>query len=170
MSIKQRIFLLFLLVPFLLLTQTNRKVGIQDSMRYSLAMSYEAIVDMLYLYESFLDVSVLGYSEFGQSIPLLKISKKSQLKKKSVLIVGNLHAREFYSSKFVLKFCDEFLYSLTSQAGIYESANSIIDEYDLFIIPVANPDGLKIAQEDWSGIEKYRASVDSIKRIGYFSI
>lgn len=169
MSIKQRIVVLLFLVPFLGLTQKNRKVGIEDSMRYSLAMSYEAIVDMLYLYDSFVDVSVLGYSEFGQSIPLLKISNKSQVKKKSVLIVGNLHAREFYSSKFVLKFCDEFLYSLTSKAGIYESAHSIVDEYDLFIIPVANPDGLKIAQEDWDGIEIYRASIDSIKRIGPYS-
>ena len=169
MSLKQRILILFLLVSFLSLTQKNRKVGIEDSLRYSLSMSYEAIVDMLYLHESFLDISVLGYSEFGQSIPLLKISTKSALKKKPVLIVGNLHAREFYSSKFVLKFCDEFLYSLMSEDGIYESANSILQDYDLYVIPVANPDGLKIAQEDWEGIESYRASVDSIKRIGPYS-
>ena len=169
MSIKQRVLILFLLIPFLFLSQKNRKVGIDDSLRYSLSMSYEAIIDMLYLYDSFLDISVLGYSEFGQSIPLLKISTKSAFKKKPVLIVGNLHAREFYSSKFVLKFCDEFLYSLISEDGIYKSSNSILEEYDLFIIPVANPDGLKIAQEDWDGIEIYRASVDSIKRIGPYS-
>ena len=132
MSIKQRILILFLFIPFLSLTQKNRKVGIEDSLRYSLSMSYEAIIDMLYLYDTFLDISVLGYSEFGQSIPLLKISTKSAFKKKPVLLVGNLHAREFYSSKFVLKFCDEFLYSLISEDGIYKSSNSILEEYDLF--------------------------------------
>ena len=169
MRFKQRIAILFLLIPLLSFNQKNRKVGIKDTLRYSLSMSYEAIVDMFYLYESFLDISLLGYSEFGQAIPLLKISEKSDVKKKPVLIVGNLHAREFYSSKFVLKFCDEFLYSLLSYDGIYKSAHKILEEYDLFVIPVANPDGLKIAQEDWEGIESYRAMVDSIKRIGPYS-
>ncbi len=147
----------------------NRKLTIQDSARYSVSMIYESVVDMIYLYEDFLEVSVLGYSEFGQAIPILKITDTSSKAKMPILLVGNLHAREFFSSKFVLKFCNEFLFSLANSNGVYPSANKILETYDLYLIPLANPDGLKIAQEDWSGIEIYKKEVDSIKRIGPYS-
>ena len=80
--------------------------------------------------------------------------------KKNILIVGNLHAREFFSSKFVLKFCNAFLFSLDSDKGIYPSARELLGKYNIYVIPVANPDGLKIAQEDWKGIESHKSSID----------
>lgn len=168
MKIKQWVFIFLLCFPVIGFAQPH-KVLIKDSSRYSLSMIYESLIDMLYLYEAHVDLSVLGYSEFGQSIPLLKISKPNASLKKNVLIVGNLHAREFFSSKFVLKFCNEFLYSIDATDGIYPSANNLLETYDFFIIPVANPDGLKIAQEDWNGIESFKQGIESIKRIGPYS-
>lgn len=168
MSNKQWICIIFLVLPFWTLAQ-KRKLTIKDSVRYSTSMIYESIVDMLYLYEDHVDISVLGYSEFGQSIPLLKIASDDIHSKKPILLVGNLHAREFFSSKFVLKFCNEFLYSLSSGQGLYPTAQNLLNEYALYIVPLANPDGLKIAQEDWQGIERFKNAVDSIKRIGPYS-
>lgn len=168
MTNKQWICIIFIVLPLLAFSQ-QRKLTIQDSARYSVSMIYEAVVDMIYLYEDYLEVSLLGYSEFGQAIPVLKISDTSTKPKKAILLVGNLHAREFFSSKFVLKFCNEFLFSLKNSNGIYPSADKILNEYDLFLIPLANPDGVKIAQEDWKGIESYKNAIASIKRIGPYS-
>jgi len=168
MSIKQWVFTLFLGLPLFGIAQ-KKKLVIKDSTRYSLSMIYESLIDISYVYDEYVELSVLGFSEFEQSIPILKLSNEKTEEKKNILIVGNLHAREFFSSKFVLKFCNEFLYSLDSDKGIYPSARELLGKYNIYVIPVANPDGLKIAQEDWKGIESHKSSIDSIKRIGPFS-
>ena len=143
---------------------------IEDSAKYTTSMIFDDVIHWMYHYNDNLDVDILGFSEFGQAIPIMKIhNSNNSTKKRPVLFVANLHAREFYSSKFIMKFCNQFLLSLNNESGLYKDAESYLDVYDMYIIPLANPDGLKIAQEDWEGIEDHRADINKIKRIGPFS-
>ena len=80
-------------------------------------------------------------------------------------MVGNIHAREDYSSKMVMKFANLFLLSVVGMDSTYEKASQYLELFDIYISPVVNPDGLKIAHEDWAGIEQFKDSVLKIKRI-----
>ena len=91
MTNKQWICIIFIVLPLLAFSQ-QRKLMIQDSARYSVSMIYEAVVDMIYLYEDYLEVSLLGYSEFGQAIPVLKISDTSTKPKKARLPLYGMKA------------------------------------------------------------------------------
>ena len=143
---------------------------IEDSSTYTVSMIYDDIVSMMYTYSDVLTVDILGHSEFGQAIPIMTIENEADNSiKKPVLLVGNLHAREFFSSKFVMKFTNQFLLSLNNSNCVYKDASRFLDEYVFYIVPLANPDGLKIAQEDWKGIEAHRDDINKIKRIGPFS-
>ena len=75
---------------------------VEDSSTYTVSMIYDDIVSMMYTYSDVLTVGILGRSEFGQAIPIMTIENEANNSiKKPVLLVGNLHAREFFSSKFV---------------------------------------------------------------------
>ena len=143
---------------------------IEDSVVYKVSMIYDDVVQLMYEHFDVLSVSILGFSEFGQAIPVLKIqSQDTQTIKKPILLVANLHAREFYSSKFLMKFTNQFLLSLKNDSCVYKNTSKYLEEYIFYIVPLANPDGLKIAQQDWEGIEDHREEVSKIKRIGPYS-
>jgi len=166
---KIEISFLFIISFFSIYSQPCEDL-VEDSSVYSVSMIYEDVVNLMYSYSDVLTVDILGRSEFGQAIPIMTIeSKVENSPKKPILLVGNLHAREFFSSKFVMKFTNQFLISLYNDECFYKDASRFLDEYVFYIIPLANPDGLKIAQEDWQGIEEYKEDINKIKRIGPFS-
>ena len=134
---------------------------IEDSSLYSVSMIYDDIVNLMYTHSDVLNVDILGESEFGQAIPIMTIENKAVNNiKKPILLVGNLHAREFFSSKFLMKFTNQFLLSLNNPRCVYENVSRFLDEYIFYIVPLANPDGLKIAQEDWKGIEEHMEDIN----------
>lgn len=143
---------------------------IEDSAVYKVSMIYEDVVQLMYEHDDVLSVQILGFSEFGQAIPVLKIDNHdTHTIKKPILLVANLHAREFYSSKFLMKFTNQFLLSLKNDSCLYKNASKYLEEYIFYLVPLANPDGLKIAQQDWNGIENHREEISKIKRIGLYS-
>lgn len=131
--------------------QYNRHYVVDDTSKYTYSMILD---DLTYLYANFSEwvhpVSV-GKSEFGLELSCVRIGYE-KAKKKSVFIVGNIHAREDYSSKMVMKFLNIFLLNITKQDYIYPNALKMLDSIDIYIMPVANPDGLKIAHSDFEGI------------------
>ena len=54
-----------------------------------------------------------------------------------------------------MKFLNLYLLSINGESDLYPNAKSYLDSLDIYIFPLANPDGLKIAHEDWEGIEKH---------------
>ena len=162
--------LFFMSVLHLSSFSQNSENLIEDSAKYTTSMIFDDVIHMMYHHNDYVDVHILGFSEFGQAIPIMKIhNSNNDTTKRPVLFVANLHAREFFSSKFLMKFCNQFLLSLKDESGLYKNAESYLDLYDMYVVPLANPDGLKIAQEDWEGIENHRADINKIKRIGPFS-
>ncbi len=104
----------------------------------------------------------IGKSEFGLDLKTVRIGR-SVPKKRCVYLVGNIHGREDYSSKLLMKFLNVYLLSMDGKSNLYPNAVLMLDSIDIYITPVANPDGLKIAHEDWIGIEDSFALVkDSI--------
>ncbi len=142
---------------------------VEDTSKYT----YEMIQEDVYYFEKhwpqYASVKTIGYSEFGLPITMLTL-RKGKPKKHAALIVGNIHAREDYSSKLAMKFTNVLLLSLDSLSSIYPNANNVLDAIDVYVIPVANPDGMKIAHEEFSGIEdSLNCWLETIYKVGSFS-
>lgn len=97
-----------------------------------------------------------GYSESGREIIMYTLGNGE----KNALITGAIHAREHITTKYLLKvtedYCNAF-YSATGYYGNYDIYN-LLNEYTLYIIPCANPDGLEIILSNDSPEKNVRVS------------
>ncbi len=83
-----------------------------------------------------------GYSESGREILMYTLGSGN----KKALITGAIHAREHITTKYILKVTEDYCnayYNATGYYGSYDIYN-LLNEYTLYIIPCANPDGLEI--------------------------
>ena len=140
---------------------------IEDNEKYTYEMISSDLDSLVKLFPERTHLFSIGNSEFGLPIKVVRIGSKTP-KKRSMLFVGNVHAREDYSSKFVMKFLNMYLLSFTGDSIIYKKATDYLADLDLYFMPVANPDGLKIAHEDWVNIEKFLPEINQIKKIETF--
>ena len=76
----------------------------------------------------------IGRSYEGRNLHLLKITNNNRRVKKSIWIDGGIHAREWASPSSVTYMMQELL----ENSAQYQN---ILDEYELYILPLANPDG-----------------------------
>ncbi len=141
---------------------------VEDNEKYTYEMIQSDLDSLHILFPERTHLTTIGTSEFGLPISVLRIGHKTP-KKRAVLFVGNVHAREDYSSKFVMKFLNLYLLSFSGDSVIYKNAVSYLNEVDLYFLPVANPDGLKIAHENWNGIENYLTQINGIKKLETFA-
>jgi hypothetical protein len=155
--IRNTFFFIFFINIFFVFSQEidskNPLYVVEDSSKYT----YQMIIDDLsFLRKTFkqqLHKEKSGISEFGLEIPVVRLGSKKK-KDRSILMVGNIHAREDFSSKFVMKFLNVLLLNINYQDTIYQHILTYLDTFDIYFIPVANPDGLKIAHLDFEGIEE----------------
>lgn len=160
------------------LSQGTAQVG-----HYSIFPDYVVEDDSMYTYEMIcedLDFFAthfpdwvhplsIGKSEFGLDMKTIRIGREAE-KKNSLFFVGNIHAREDYSSKFVMKFANVVLLNLSGQDNTYSGIEKLLDSVDLYILPVANPDGLKIAHNNLVGIQdSFNLYKDSIILVETYS-
>lgn len=93
-------------------------------------------------YPDLIRVYTAGYSESGKEILMYTLGNGN----KKALITGAIHAREHITTKYLLKVTEDYCnayYSATGYYGNYDIYN-LLNEYTLYIIPCANPDGLEI--------------------------
>ena len=86
---------------------------------------------------------VIGKSFEGRPIYALNITARDAGNKKpSVLIMGLLHAREWISAEVPTALIEEILQKYPSDKTIKE----LVDNRSIWVVPVANPDGLVYSQ------------------------
>ncbi len=135
---------------------------VEDSAKYTVQMIYDDMDAFASFWPNQLSVFELGPSEYGTPIKGMRISSNKGATQ-SVLLVGNVHAREDFSSKHVMKFINIWMLSMNGKSKVYPNADSLMQFVDLYVIPVANPDGLMIAQEDTAAIARqFKQWKDSI--------
>lgn len=135
---------------------------VEDTVKYTYGMISDDLHYFAKKYPEIVHPVTLGFSEFGLEMRTVRVGKGVP-KARCVYLVGNIHAREDYSSKLLMKFLNVYLLSIEGKSNLYPKAAAWLDSIDIYITPVANPDGLKIAHEDWSGIERQFSVVkDSI--------
>ncbi|MFD6209549.1 M14 family zinc carboxypeptidase [Peribacillus sp. NPDC060253] len=95
-----------------------------------------------------LDVQIIGQTEEGKNIKAVKLGEG----KRSILLVGSHHGREWLSSKLLMSMLEEYAgaYRAGKSVGGYSSA--LMDEVSIWFIPMLNPDGVSIQQGDLSNL------------------
>ncbi len=150
------------LYPFLSDDSLISHYLVEDTAKYTYGMICEDLDYFLQTYPAWVHDEPMGKSEFGLELRTVRIGKAVP-NKRCVFLVGNIHAREDYSSKLLMKFMNVYLLAIDGKSPLYPNAKLLLDSIDIYITPVANPDGLKIAHNDLVGIEQAFALVkDSI--------
>ncbi|XP_067107356.1 carboxypeptidase B isoform X1 [Osmerus mordax] len=80
---------------------------------------------------------VIGNSYEGRPMTLLKIGKKSSSSKPSIFLDCGIHAREWISPAF----CQWFVKEALSTYGSDTQMTSLLNQMDVFVLPVFNIDG-----------------------------
>lgn len=142
---------------------------VEDTVKYTYDMICEDLDHFLNTYPEMVFEEKVGNSEFGLPLRTVRIGR-SEPKANCFFLVGNIHAREDFSSKLVMKFMNVYLLSAKGQSSLYPDAAKYLDSIDIYVMPVANPDGLMIAQEDMARIQDsfalYRDSIKLIESYG----
>lgn len=123
---------------------------VDTSTTYFLSSIYNDVDKLCSKYSDILKKEVIGKSVEGRDIVALKLGINNKIKP-SVLLTGGIHAREDFSVMLVMKMIDYYC-SHYNENIIFDNfdVRKIIDQVDMYFIPVANPDGLNIVH---SGLE-----------------
>jgi len=93
----------------------------------------EDLNSILNTYKDNVEVSISGYSELGNEIPLLKIGTG----KKIVLGWSQMHGNESTTTKAIM----DFLKFLSQKDIFQKEIGQFLEQFSFYIIPILNPDG-----------------------------
>lgn len=87
----------------------------------------------------FLEISSVGNSILGNSIPYIKLGNGP----KEVFYAASFHANEWITSPVLVKFIADFCYCYNNSLNIFGfNAREIFNTTSIYIMPMVNPDGI----------------------------
>ncbi|MCS7164864.1 MAG: M14 family metallopeptidase [Candidatus Calescibacterium sp.] len=140
------------------------KQSLLDNLRKDFIRDYNQILESIKkLQEKYLDkvkVEYIGKTHEGRDIVAIKISTSNKEDKKSLLITGLHHAREWATAESALNIAEKLL----EQYDTNQEVKNLLDNTVLHIIPVVNPDGYEYSLKTYSWWRKNRKPTE--KAIG----
>ena len=141
------------------------KFIVDTSDTYFLDSIYNDVDELCEKYSNILSKMVIGKSVEGRDIVALKISSnkideilRCAQNDEKVLFVGGIHAREDFSVMLCMKMIDYYCHYYSEEKNFDGfDVKKIIDNIDMYFVPVANPDGLNIVHHGIEASSNYEA-------------
>jgi extracellular matrix protein 14 len=116
-------------------------VFFRDYQPLSVIVKWMRLVDSMFRARGFVRIVNIGKSYEGRDIPALRVGLNtdpdSTKPRKTILVTGGLHAREWVSISSVNYLAWSFITSFGEDAV----TTKILEEFDIVFVPVLNPDG-----------------------------
>lgn len=93
-------------------------------------------------YSNVLTVTSIGKSEFGREIWGIKLGQG----KKTILLVGAHHGREWLTSMLLMKMLETYADAYEKKESVSSQSTAILNETAIWFVPMLNPDGVIIQQ------------------------
>ena len=102
------------------------------------------------VYPRYFSTAVLGQTVAGRDIPFCVLGDQSA--PRQVVVTAAIHAREYMTAQLVMKSLEFYLQNYTkgSYGGVPYS--TLFSEVCFYIVPMANPDGVMLAQQGLSSL------------------
>ncbi|WP_375088114.1 M14 family zinc carboxypeptidase [Peribacillus sp. RS7] len=94
------------------------------------------------------DVQIIGQTEKGKNIKAVKLGKG----KKTIMLVGSHHGREWLSSKILMSMLEDYAAAYRAGKPVEGYPSRSLDDVSIWFIPMLNPDGVSIQQGDLSNL------------------
>ncbi|MDR7076742.1 g-D-glutamyl-meso-diaminopimelate peptidase [Neobacillus niacini] len=89
-------------------------------------------------------VKKIGKTHFGRTIYGIKLGKGKQ----NIVLIGAHHGREWMTSMLLMKQLKGYTYAYENQTNFGSLTTDILDDVSIWFIPMLNPDGVTIQQND----------------------
>lgn len=113
---------------------------VPTNIRYSSSILQINLDSLKRLYP-FLEITSIGRSVLGKSLPAIKIGNGQ----KQVFYSSSFHANEWICSPLIMKFLADYCYCYVNNLPIYGvNARNIYNYCTIYIMPMVNPDGVDL--------------------------
>lgn len=113
------------------------------------------LVEGLHVRYPFIRYEQAGQSVLGKSLWVLRIGQG----RKQVFYNASFHANEWINTPMLFRFLEEYGESLVSGRSLYgHSAGRLFAAYELFCMPLVNPDGVDLVNETLDDEEAFAAA------------
>lgn len=107
----------------------------------------------------FITLGSIGNSVMGKAIPYVKIGNGS----KEVFYSASIHANEWITSPLLTKFLEDISLAYTNNTSIYGfNARELLNQVSIYIVPMANPDGVDLVT---GALNKNSSYYETVKKI-----
>jgi len=111
--------------------------------------SYEMLEDDLskinQRYKEKIKIKSIGKTHFGRDIWAIRLGRG----KKNVVLIGSHHGREWMTSLMLMKMLESYSATYNESGFLGFKSHQIFNEVSLWFVPMLNPDGVAIQQNDF---------------------
>lgn len=130
--------------------ENKEKVGsiVNGGQIYSYEQMEKDISILSENYSSLIESKIIGSSVSGKNIYAVKLGKGE----KEILVNGAHHAYEHMTTNVLMKMIDTYAAAYLNNEKILDySLKKVLDKISIWFVPMVNPDGVVLVQEDNSG-------------------
>jgi g-D-glutamyl-meso-diaminopimelate peptidase len=137
------------IIIFLSLQQekvTSAKI-VEVNKPYSYEMLEDDLSKINQRYKEKIKIKSIGKTHFGRDIWAIRLGRG----KKNVVLIGSHHGREWMTSMMLMKMLESYSATFNGSGFLGFKSHQIFNEVSLWFVPMLNPDGVAIQQNDFKG-------------------
>ena len=138
----KKLLCILLLLSFRFENASLAKI-VQTNKPYSYEIMKQDIVSIDKKYKV-VKVKKIGTTHFGRTIFGIKLGKGKQ----NIVLIGAHHGREWITSMLLMKKLEGYANAYENQTNFGSLSTDILDDISIWFIPMLNPDGVTIQQND----------------------